>query len=38
MFAVSIQARLGPLREFATKLFVKRTPSLAIRSKLGVSI
>lgn len=37
VFPVSIQARLGPDREFATKLFTNFTPSLAMRSRLGVS-
>ena len=32
------QARDGPLREFATKLFVNRAPSSAIRSMWGVRI
>ena len=31
-----MQARDGPLIEFATKLFVKRTPSAAMRSMFGV--
>ena len=33
---VSMQARDGPLIEFATKLFVKRRPSAAMRSIFGV--
>ena len=33
---VSMQARLGPLNELATKLLVKRTPSAAMRSRWGV--
>ena len=33
-----IQARLGPLKELATKLWVKRTPSAAMRSRFGVSM
>ena len=33
-----MQAREGPLIELATKLFVKRRPSAAMRSILGVRI
>ena len=38
LILISMHALLGPLNEFATKLFVNRTPSRAILSKLGVSI